>query len=143
MARSMHGRVGLVTGGGSGLGRATALRLARGGMTVVVADIDADRAGGSVEQIVAGGGSAEAVTLDVTDPESVRTVVGDIATRYAERFDCLINNAGTDVGAGLIDITDEQWHRVIAVNQSGPLFTSREFMRAVLARAPGDYPPIW
>ena len=60
--------------------------------------------------------------------------------RYGPAFDCLVNNAGTDTGAGLVDITDEQWHRVIAVNQTGPLFTSREFIRRVLLREPAEFP---
>ena len=64
--------------------------------------------------------------------------MGGWALRSA--FDCLIDNAGTDTGAGLVDIADRQWHRVITVNQSGPLFTSREFVRAVLARAAGEFP---
>ena len=140
MTRSLQDRVALITGGGSGLGRATARRLARAGATVIAADIDIDAAGRTVELITAAGGLAQAIALDVTESADVRSVIGAMTDRYGPAFDCLVNNAGTDTGAGLVDITDEQWHRVIAVNQTGPLFTSREFIRGVLAREPAEYP---
>ena len=140
MTRSLKGRVALITGGGSGLGRATARRLARGGATVIVADVNSDAAMQTVELITATGGSAEAVALDVTESTAVRSVFGALAERHGPDFDCLVNNAGTDTGASLVDITDEQWHRVIAVNQTGPLLTSREFIRSVLARESGEFP---
>ncbi|MEP6852187.1 MAG: SDR family oxidoreductase [bacterium] len=138
--RSLAGRVALVTGGGSGLGRATCRRLARGRATVVVADRDIAGAQATVGLIESDGGTAEAVGLDVTDPGAVRGAVEEVAGRHGAAFDCLVNNAGTDRGASLVDITDEQWHGVIGVNASGPLFTSREFMRTVLARDPGEFP---
>jgi NAD(P)-dependent dehydrogenase (short-subunit alcohol dehydrogenase family) len=140
MIRSLRGRVALVTGGGSGLGRATALRLARGGATAVAADVNVEAARQTVELITATGGAGQALALDVTDSADVRSVFGELTERYGPSFDCLVNNAGTDTGAGLVEITDEQWHRVIAVNQTGPLFTSREFIRGVLAREPAEFP---
>ncbi|MDT7578675.1 MAG: hypothetical protein QOH17_5008 [Pseudonocardiales bacterium] len=140
MTRSLQGRVALVTGGGSGLGRATALRLARGGATAVAADLNVEAARQTVELITATGGAGQAVALDVTDSADVRSVFGKLTERYGPAFDCLVNNAGTDTGAGLVEITDEQWHRVIAVNQTGPLFTSREFIRGVLNREPAQFP---
>jgi NAD(P)-dependent dehydrogenase (short-subunit alcohol dehydrogenase family) len=140
MTRSLHGRVALVTGGGSGLGRATALRLARGGATAVAADLNVEAARQTVELITANGGAGQAMALDVTDSNDVRSVFGELTERYGPAFDCLVNNAGTDTGAGLVDITDEQWHRVIAVNQTGPLFTSREFIRGVLTREAAQFP---
>jgi 3-oxoacyl-[acyl-carrier protein] reductase len=140
MTRSLRGRVALITGGGSGLGRATALRLARGGATAIAADLNIDAAAQTAELITAAGGAAQAMALDVTDSSNVRAVFGEVNERYGPAFDCLVNNAGTDTGAGLVDITDEQWHRVIAVNQTGPLFTSREFIRAALTRGPTEFP---
>jgi len=136
----LQGRVALVTGAGSGLGRATARRLARGGAEVVVADLDVGNAEATAELVRSEGGSAHAVELDVTQPVVVRAVVEDLAGRFGERFDALVNNAGTDEGAGLLDISDEQWHRVVAVNQTGPMYAMREFMRVVMAREPGEHP---
>jgi NAD(P)-dependent dehydrogenase (short-subunit alcohol dehydrogenase family) len=138
--RSLQGRVALVTGAGSGLGRATARRLARGGAEVVVADVADTNAKETVELVHADGGSAQALALDVTQPAEVRSAFETLASRFGDRFDCLVNNAGTDQGAGLLDISDEQWHRVVAVNQTGPMFTMREFMRTVMAREGGDHP---
>ncbi|MDQ6937341.1 MAG: SDR family oxidoreductase [Actinomycetota bacterium] len=138
--RSLQDRVALVTGAGSGLGRATARRLARGGATAVVADMDKAKAEQTAALIEAQGGTAEALDLDVTDSTVVRAAFAELTERHGARFDCLINNAGTDRGASLLDITDEQWHSVLGVNASGPLFTSREFLRTVLDRERGDYP---
>lgn len=137
---ALPGRVILITGAGSGLGRATALRLAVGGAHPVVSDVDKAAAEQTVAQIEQAGGQASAATLDVADPASVRAVVAATAERFGARFDGLINNAGTDHGAGLHEITDEHWASVIAVNQSGPLFTTREFLRTLTDR-PADGPP--
>ena len=137
---ALSGRVILVTGAGSGLGRATAARLARGGALPVVTDLDAEAAKETVALIEQAGGQAVARQLDVTDSASVREAIADTAERFGDRFDGLINNAGTDRGAELLDLTDEHWQMVIAVNQSGPLFTTREFVRA-LADRPAGAPP--
>jgi 3-oxoacyl-[acyl-carrier protein] reductase len=139
--RSLRGRTALVTGGGSGLGRATCRRLARGGaQAVVVADVDESAAATTVEMIDADGGIAEAVRLDVTDSSQVRTVLGEVVERFGSSFDCLVNNAGTDRGADLLDLSDENWRTVLGVNQDGPMFTMREFLRCVVDGGPREYP---
>jgi NAD(P)-dependent dehydrogenase (short-subunit alcohol dehydrogenase family) len=127
---TLDGRVALLTGAGSGLGRATSLELAGSGAHVLVADIDAEGAKttvGLVEE--AGRGSAEAVDLDVTDRVAVDEVVGRASTTYGDRFDCLVNNAGTDRGEDLVDVDDQRWHQVFAVNVHGPMYLSRAFVR--------------
>jgi NAD(P)-dependent dehydrogenase (short-subunit alcohol dehydrogenase family) len=138
--RALTGRVALVTGAGSGLGRATARRLARGGATAVVADVNRGNAEETVDLIREEGHRGEAVTLDVRDPAAVRTVISALTDRYGSSFDCLINNAGTDRGACLLDITDDQWDGVFGVNVTGPLYTSREFMRTVLSDSERPFP---
>ena len=87
--------------------------------------------------IQAAGGEAVAVTLDVTDPASAKRAVREAYEQFGSRFDGLINNAGTDRGAGILELTDEQWQQVIAVNQSGPLYLTREFLRRL---GPGERP---
>jgi 3-oxoacyl-[acyl-carrier protein] reductase len=113
------------------LGRAIAVRLAAGGAHPIVADIDRDSAEHTVEVIRDAGAQASWVALDVTDPCSAREVVADAAQRFGECFDALVNNAGTDRGAGVLDLSDEQWQQVIAVNQSAPLYLTREFLKAI------------
>lgn len=129
--QDMTDRVALVTGGGSGLGRATSRCLAAAGATVLVADVNEDGAATTIEQVRAEGGAAEAVALDVTDSAAVDQVLAQAFAEHGDRFDCLVNNAGTDRGADVPDVTDEQWHAVFGVNVDGPMRTSRAFLRHV------------
>jgi NAD(P)-dependent dehydrogenase (short-subunit alcohol dehydrogenase family) len=76
------------------------------------------------------------VPLDVSDRSAVDRVVAEAADRYGAAFDLLVNNAGTDRGADLVDVDDEQWHGVFAVNLHGPMYLSRAFVRHRLATAP-------
>ncbi|WP_435768333.1 SDR family NAD(P)-dependent oxidoreductase [Nocardioides sp. SYSU DS0651] len=139
MTEEMNGRTALVTGGGSGLGRATCLDFAAAGAHVLVADIDKAGADETVEQVKGRGGSAEAVSLDVTDRGQVDSVVEAAFDQHGAAFDCLVNNAGTDRGADLVDIDDDQWHSVFGVNLHGPMYLSRAFVRGRLAvDAPAD-----
>jgi NAD(P)-dependent dehydrogenase (short-subunit alcohol dehydrogenase family) len=129
-------RVALVTGGGSGLGRAISRDLAAAGAHVLVADIDPEGAKATVELVEeAGRGSAEAVDLDVTDRAAVDAVVDRASSTYGERFDLLVNNAGTDRGDDLVDVDDDRWHQVFAVNLYGPMYLSRAFVRHLQATA--------
>lgn len=140
--RDMDGRVALVTGGGSGLGRATSVELARAGAHVVVADVNTEGARATVDLVAQASGSAEAAPLDVSDPGQVDRLLERLFAEHGERFDCLVNNAGTDRGADVPEVSDEQWHGVFGVNVHGPMHTSRAFVRGVLAggerRAPAD-----
>ena len=140
--RTMAGRTALVTGGGSGLGRATSTVLAEAGAHVIVADIDLAAAEQTVTGITgsAGGGSAEAVQLDVTASEQVDTVLAAAFDKHGAAFDCLVNNAGTDRGADLPEVTDEQWHSVFGVNTHGPMYTSRAFVKGILAAGERETP---
>jgi 3-oxoacyl-[acyl-carrier protein] reductase len=137
-ARPLSERVALVTGAGSGLGRAIALDLAAHGAHVLVGDIDVEGAKATVqlvEELVDGhgGGSAEAVELDVTDRAAVDAVVDRAARAHGQRFDILVNNAGTDRGDDVVDVDDERWHQVFAVNVHGPMYLSRAFVRHLQA----------
>jgi NAD(P)-dependent dehydrogenase (short-subunit alcohol dehydrogenase family) len=137
--RLLNGRTVLISGAGSGLGRAIAVRLARKQAHVIVADIDTAGAEETAKLVEDAGGHASAVLLDVTDSSNVHGVVTDAAHRFGDSFDGLVNNAGTDRGAGILDMSDEHWQQVIAVNQSGPLYLTREFLKAV-GPGPRAYP---
>lgn len=128
-AASLKGRVALVTGGASGLGRATALDLAEAGAHVVIADIDAAGSEDTLTRVTDGGGSAEVVALDVTDDESRRRVVADLFDRHGDAFDILVNVAGIDRPGYITDIDLADYRQVQAVNCEGPVFLTSEFMK--------------
>ena len=93
MAGLLEGKAALVTGGGSGLGRATALAFARAGARVVVADVDAEGGAETVRRVVAAGGEALFVQTDVGQAVEVEALVRETVAAYG-RLDCAFNNAG-------------------------------------------------
>jgi len=135
MDQTMMDRVVLITGAGSGLGRATSREIAGAGAHVLVSDVDERAAKETVALVESDGGSAEAMLLDITDSAAVTELIAEAGARYGENFDCLINNAGTDRGSDLPEIVDDEWHHVFAVNVDGPMFTSRAFVQHVLGRS--------
>ena len=120
MAGLMDGKVGLVTGAASGIGRACAVRFAAEGAAVLVADLDSARAGGeqTVEEIRAAGGEAEFVACDVSRAADNEALVAHAVRRF-DRLDFAHNNAGIGVHRLLHETSDEDFDRVIAVNLRG------------------------
>jgi NAD(P)-dependent dehydrogenase (short-subunit alcohol dehydrogenase family) len=108
-------RTAIVTGAGSGIGRAGSLAMAREGAHVVVTDRDLAAAEGTVERIASAGGKAEARRLDVTDDAAVAALVRDIADRYG-RIDILHNHAGIQVAGSVEEIDGAGFDRSWAVN---------------------------
>lgn len=111
-------KVAIITGGASGIGRASAIRLAEEGASVVVTDIQ-DEAGHAVaDEINAAGGTAEYMTHDVTSEEAWIAVVAAVVNHHG-RLDVLVNNAGIGIGGSIIDMPLSEWQRQQAINLDG------------------------
>ena len=111
----LENRVAVITGAGSGIGRASALEFAREGARVVVADLNLAGALETVRQIKAGGGQAIAVETDVARPESVQTLIAQTLEAFSQ-VHVLLNNAAIQVNKTVEDTTVEEWNREINVN---------------------------
>jgi len=129
-------RIAVVTGGGSGIGRAVALGLVAHGYTVVVSGRRAEALDETVRRAGVNGARALAVTGDVTDPNSVEALFGIVRERYG-RLDLLFNNAGTaSKPASVEDVTLEQWRAVLDSNLTGAFLCTREAVRMMKAQTP-------
>jgi NAD(P)-dependent dehydrogenase (short-subunit alcohol dehydrogenase family) len=129
----LTGKVAVVTGAGSGIGRSTALALARGGAKVHVADIDAARAQTVAGEIESAGRSAAAHTLDVSDADAVEAFAAAVFAADGH-VDILHNNAGIGHGGPIESTTVEDWQRVIGVNLLGVAFGIQAFVPRMLAQ---------
>jgi NAD(P)-dependent dehydrogenase (short-subunit alcohol dehydrogenase family) len=132
----LEGKVAIITGAGSGIGRATALRFGREGAPVVVADIDVDAAEAVSEEIRAAGGEATAVRVDVSQPEQVREMV-DVAVRTYGRVDVMFSNAGIEFPARATEIEPDDWDRVMAVNLKSVYLCARYVIPQMSAQGGG------
>ncbi len=116
MTGQLEGKVALVTGGASGIGRATALALAREGAKVVLADVAVERCEDTVVKIEEAGGEVCCVETDVSQPDQVEALINATVETYG-RLDCAFNNAGIEgEQASTADCTEENWDRVININ---------------------------
>jgi NAD(P)-dependent dehydrogenase (short-subunit alcohol dehydrogenase family) len=133
----MIGKVALVTGGGSGIGRETSLLFARRGASVVVADIDLDNAQTVAAAIEAAGGKALALRVDVTDESSVQAMVA----RSVERFgaiDCAANNAGiTGPISEIVDMPLSDARMIVEVDLISVFLCMKEELKVMLPRGKG------
>ena len=119
MAELLQGKIALVTGGGSGIGRASALAFAREGAKVVVADVVIDGGEETIGLIKKAGGEAIFVKADVSKAAEVEALVNKAVEAYG-RLDCTYNNAGIEgIMASTTDYTEEAWDRVMAINLKG------------------------
>ena len=134
----LGGKVGIVTGGGSGIGEACASVLAASGATVVVADLAEHAAQRVARDIDEDGGNATPATLDVADPDAVQALIDSIVSDHG-RLDFAVNNAGISgdtVPTGEYSI--DTWRRVIEVNLSAVFYCCRYEIEAMLRGGGGS-----
>jgi NAD(P)-dependent dehydrogenase (short-subunit alcohol dehydrogenase family) len=120
----LDGRVAIVTGGGSGIGRATCRALAQAGAIVAVTDIDGEAAGFVADEISSNVSVSEAHFMDITRDKQVDDVVERIFDDHG-RIDILVNNAGISLRRSATETTTEDWGRVMDVNLNGHFYCAR------------------
>jgi NAD(P)-dependent dehydrogenase (short-subunit alcohol dehydrogenase family) len=138
MTLELEGRAALVTGGGKNIGRQVCLTLAARGCQVAVL-VRADLAGAQavVDELAALGGRGLAIVADVGDAAAVRVAVERIVTEFG-RIDILANCAGLRSHGPLLELSEAEWQRVLAVNLSGPLNTCRAVLPSMIERRSGS-----
>lgn len=120
----LEGRVTIITGAASGIGRASAAEFAREGAKVVVADINPDGAQETAKQIESAGGVALAIRTDVSDPQSVQNLIERTLGAFGE-LHVLFNNAAIQVNKTIADTTFEEWNRQLGINLGGVFLCSK------------------
>ncbi|MBN2470240.1 MAG: glucose 1-dehydrogenase [Anaerolineae bacterium] len=133
----LNGKVAVITGGGSGMGRETAILFAKEGAKVVIGDWNETTMQETVEMIKAAGGDVIGLQGNVAVQADAEALVDAAISTYG-RVDILINNAGVmDVNAGAGEVTNEIWERVMGVNVTGPMYLSRRAIPSMVENGGG------
>ncbi len=127
----LEGKVAIVTGGGRGIGRAIALKLAQQGAKIVVNDLLLPSAEGVVEEIKVGGGESIACQADVSQSEDVSRLVETVVSTYG-KVDILVNNAGITRDKLLVQLSDSDWDQVLSINLKGSFLCTRGVLRHMI-----------
>jgi 3-oxoacyl-[acyl-carrier protein] reductase len=132
----LAGRVAAITGGALGIGRATALRFAEEGASVVLGDVQVNAAEGVAKEIVQRGGRAVAVGVDVGDAAQVQAYVDRVVAEFG-RLDVMFANAGIAHSAPFLEHPEAQWHRVLRVNLTGVFLCGQIAARQMVRQGGG------
>lgn len=132
----LRGRTALVTGAGSGIGRAIALRLADEGMRVGILDLDAAGGSATADTIAAASGQAQAWPVDITDFEAVEAAVTEAEAGLGP-IHGLVNNAGWDLAASFLETGPQEWRKLIEINLLGPLNVTKVVLTRMSERGAG------
>jgi NAD(P)-dependent dehydrogenase (short-subunit alcohol dehydrogenase family)/pimeloyl-ACP methyl ester carboxylesterase len=136
--RGFAGRLVLITGAASGIGRSTALAFATEGADVIAVDVDGPGAEDTARRAATLGVEAFPFTADVTDSAALRTLAEQVAARHGVP-DVVMANAGIGMAGGFLDTTEEDWRRVLDVNLLGVVHTLRAFAPLLVERGSGGH----
>jgi NAD(P)-dependent dehydrogenase (short-subunit alcohol dehydrogenase family) len=134
--RALDGAAVLVTGGASGIGRASAVMLAHNGARVMIADRNLAGATEACATIVAAGGTAQPIEVDVADPNSVDAMVDATVAAFGS-LDVLVHCAAILKIVPIVDTTNEDWRRVLSVNLDGTFYADRAAARVMVKQGSG------
>jgi len=129
----LKGQVAIITGAGRNIGEDTAKLFASEGAKVAVVDNHQGRAGKVADEIVRGNGEAAAFVADVASEANVEALVKDVVQKFG-RIDILVNNAAVSDNKHMLDITKEDWDRVMAVTLTGPFLMSQKVAKQMVAQ---------
>ncbi len=136
MDLNLTGKVALVTGGGSGIGRGICLKLVRHGASVAVADISLEGAEATADEIRKAGGTAIAERVDVASAEQVERMVADVVRRLG-KIDILCNNAGISLIRNIVDLDEKDWDSHMDINAKGVYLCSKAVAKHMIERGAG------
>ena len=132
----LEGRVAIVTGAGRGIGRATALELARMGADIVVAEIDQGGADKTAAEVKGLGRKASAMRIDVTSRADLAAMSERTRAEFG-RIDILVNNAGIYRAAATLDVTEEHWDAIMDINAKAVFFATQAVLPVMIAQKRG------
>lgn len=130
---SLKGKYGIVTGGGSGIGKSIAVGLAQAGAYVAIAGRTMKKLEDTVEEIKGFGGNAIAVKVDMSNIESINCLVQEVDTAF-DHIDFLFNNAGMIYRAPMVDFPLDTWNQMMHVNLTGPFILSQEIAKIMIKK---------
>ena len=136
MDLGLAGKTAIVTGGGSGIGKAICFVLAKEGAQVVVADLHKDRADGVANEIGKQGGKALAIAADVSSASDVDGMLGTVLKEWGG-LDVLVNNAGIILQAQAVDMTEPQWSKILTNNLTSCFLCSQAAARQMIKQGRG------
>jgi 3-oxoacyl-[acyl-carrier protein] reductase len=135
---NLENKIALITGAGSGIGKAIALEMAKAGAHIAINDLTSEPAEITAKEVETLGRDTLVIPADVADPTQVNDMVQQTLDRF-NRIDILVNNAGIYIpqDGGFTDITDEAWQRILDVNLNGPFYCSRAVVKDMMTRKQG------
>lgn len=137
MSGRVSARIAIVTGAGSGIGEASAIRLAEEGAQVICADINADSANSTANKIVAAGFSAEGYAIDISDSGACDALIAHAVSKYGS-IDILVNNAGVNLPDVFHEVSNETIDRTLNVNIKGAMYLTRAALPNMLKNSRGS-----